>query len=180
MAFFKRIEVWLLLGLSVVGVGWVLWSEQSRELSEKRDPPTKTSDQETAGGQPPKFEITGRRLSREGEHLVLSLRVKRATDSAEQTKEDLNITDANTRLVSDEGQSVQRFFLPFDPEPILESHSGAEVTLRYWFPVAESIGNLWLEIDGERLPVKSSNPEVPTGNFPQGVEIAVEGTNWER
>jgi hypothetical protein len=183
MAFFKRIEVWFLLLLSVAGVAWVLWSERSRELFEKQEQPRETSDQETTGRQPSKFEITERRLSREGDHVVLSLRVKRVTNAVggkNGERENLKITDSNTRLATDEGQSVERFFLPYDPEPVLDAHPGAEVTLRYWVPLAQTTAPLWLEIEGERLAVRSSDPWEPPGDFPEGVEIAVRGTNWER
>ena len=174
MAFFKRIEVWLLLLLSVAGVAWVLWSE--REAASEPAPPAPEAG--TPGPASIRFAIEDRRVAREGEHLVLTLRVKRSVADAAAPP---RILDGDAvRLVTAEGEAVERFFLPFDPETTLDSHSGAETVLRYWLPMARAAGPLWLEIDGDRLAVKSAQPGPELGAWPEGVEFAVAGIDWER
>ncbi|MBL9153437.1 MAG: hypothetical protein JNK37_13165 [Verrucomicrobiales bacterium] len=172
MAFFKRIEVWVLLLLSVGAIVWVLWSEQVQDREED-EAPAPAASHEAASTAAGRFAIDGRWLSREGEHLILTVRVKRQAAG-----EAIPLDDDCSRLLTEAGDSVSRFFLPFDAAAVLAGESGAFTDLRYWLPVGQADGRLWLEIDGERLPAKeiAGWPD----DLPEGTEVAVQGGDWQR
>ena len=178
MAFLKRPEVWILLLLSAAGIGYVLWSDGQRDDREgEKDPSTPSLAGETEAA-PSRFLIGERRVSREGDHFILSLRVIYSPETAA-GDQPLPAGEDDVQLRDGDGTTVRRFFLPFDPPPSLESRPGAHVDLRFWLPLAQADGDLWLEWGGERLPVKE--PSAGTGwveAFPEGVEIAVDGPGW--
>lgn len=179
MAFFKRPEVWVLLLLSVAGVAWVLWSDSARDRAEREE--AVAAEEETANEDPgveaSRFAIRERRVSREGGHLIITLRVSSEADRG--LPEALALEVPAVRLVTEDGASVAPFFLPFDPPPVLDTGSGAYADLRYWLPVSQASEALWLEIDGERLPVKEAGGETELAErFPEGTEIAVNGLDW--
>ena len=63
----------------------------------------------------------------------------------------LELTSPTVRLLTDAGDEIDRFFLPFDSTPILEGEA-ATADLKYWVR-GEMAKSLWLEIDGERVAV---------------------------
>lgn len=178
MAFFKRAEVWVLLLLSVVGVAWVLWSDSAHDRA--RSEPVEITEVAENSPDGTRLAIVDRRVSREQGHLVITLQIANATGRP--LSEPLALDSPKVRLVTGDGSEVARFFLPFDPPPMLDPESGARAGLRYWFPLAQADEALWLEIDGERLAVKeAAAPGDPLAEwFPEGVEIAVNGLDWRR
>ncbi len=180
MAFFKRPEVWVLLLLSVAGVAWVLWSDSARDRAEREEAVAAVDEPETGNldGESSRFAIRERRVSREGGHLIVTLRVSSEADRG--LPEPLALEAPAVRLVTGDGASVAPFFLPFDPPPVLDADPGAYADLRYWLPVSQAGEALWLEIDGERLPVKGTGDEAELAErFPEGTEVAVNGLDWQ-
>ena len=170
MAFFKRIEVWFLLVLSVGGIGWVLWSE-----SADRDSAPKPAEAPAQNEAENRFHIASRRISRESDHLILTLEVARASGG----DKEIILDESNARLLTDAGESVPTFFVPFDPPAVLGAGDNeAQARLRYWMPAAPMTGGLTLEIDGERLPVKLPGNAPGSDRFPEGVEVAIESPDW--
>lgn len=175
MAFFKRPEVWVLLALSVAGAVWVLWSDSvhDRAQSEPAAAPAETASPEVS-----RFAILDRRVSREQDHLVIALQIGLESDKA--LPAPLALESPAVRLVTDDGSEVARFFLPFDPAPVLDAEPGSRAGLRYWLPLSQAREALWLEIDGERLAVKEASApgEQIADRFPEGVVVAVNGLEW--
>ncbi|MCB1229692.1 MAG: hypothetical protein KDN19_05475 [Verrucomicrobiae bacterium] len=183
MAFFKRPEVWVLLLLSVAGAVWVLWSDSAHDRAvNEGDSTSEPKMVETADGEeaPARFAIRERRISREEGHLIVTLRL--GNEMA--LEGPLDLKSPTAKLVTGDGAMVAPFFLPFDPPPVLDAEIGAFADLRYWLPVTQADEALWLEIDGERLPVKDAS-EAPdfdktlADRFPEGVEVAVNGLDWQ-
>ena len=178
MAFLKRPEVWILLLLSAAGIGYVLWSDGKRDDRESAEDPPIATPAEGPEETTSRFLIGERRVAREGDHLILSLRVIHSPE-IEGGGEPLPASEDEVQLRSGDGTSVRRFFLPFDPPPSLESRPGAHVDLRFWIPLAQADSDLWLEWKGERLAVKEPSEGTDwTEAFPEGVEVAVDGTAW--
>lgn len=178
MAFFKRPEVWVLLLLSVAGVAWVLWSDAERdraveEGSENAEEVAEEAAEEDASA---RFAIHECRVSREEGHLIVTVRV--ATTSEQALVEPLALEAPAVKLVTEDDTSVAPFFLPFDPPPSLDADAGAFADLRYWLPLGQASDALWLEIDGDRLPVKEAG-EFVSDEFPEGTEVAVNGLDWK-
>lgn len=178
MAFLKRPEVWILLLLSAAGIAYVLWSDGQRDEIASGEEPTTESPSEVNPETSSRFLIGERRVSREGDHLILSIRVIYSPEASADERT-LSAGEDDVRLVGGDGTNVRRFLLPFDPAPTLEMRPGAHVDLRYWLPLGQAGSDLWLQWDDERLPVKRpSSEEDWIEAFPEGVEIAVDGPEW--
>lgn len=158
MAFFKRIEVWVLLLISAVLIWFVLGSEDPDDGRDRPDPVVKKelgkADALPVPPQSERLRLNEIEVARQGDHLVVSLLV--AGQSREPRAEPLN--EETARLVTGTGAAVPWFFLAFDAAPALpaKQETGETTRLRYWLPAAQSNEALWLEIDGERLPVKEA------------------------
>lgn len=179
MAFLKRPEVWLLLLLSVAGIGYVLWSDQKRDDQETGNEASPSAGTSQGEDENPRFVIAERRVSREADHLILTITVSLVGPFEDSGASELSAEAGTIQLLSGEGVSLPRFFLPFDPPPILENRAGASIDLRFWIPTAQADGELWLTWEGEKLPVKhtSTDPDW-IEPFPEGVEVAVIGPGW--
>jgi len=184
MAFFKRPEVWVLLLLSAAGIAWVLWSDQAGDEARGRNTTAHengASPTHAANREDDRFVVHERRVSREEDHLILTLRV--GAGKSNTLEEALDLTPPAARLLAADDSRISEFFLPFAPPPLLDPEPGSVVELRYWLPVAQAATALWLEIDGERLAVKQATPEKESGpflqRFPEGIEVAVYGLDWK-
>ena len=179
MAFFKRTEVWILALLCAGVVGWVFWSERVKDR-EAEFPASQNQTPNPSEDLSTRIEIKERRLSREGDHLILVVTIQRKEPGRPEESDQKGAVE----LLTENGESVEPFFFPFDPEPTLDQHTGAEMTIRYWLPVNQLSGELWLQCEGQRLQVKATSPDSGTGgdapDFPDGVEVVVSGPNWER
>lgn len=180
MAFFKRPEVWVLLLLSAVGIAWVLWSDGANDRV-RNESPSKAEKEESATSEKPRFVIGERRVAREEDHFILTLKI--VNDAASPLSEPLPLDDSTVKLVTDDGSTVASFYLPFAPPAVLDPEPGASAELRYYLPVSQAASALWLEIDGERLAVKEAVPSTESAafveKFPEGVEVAVNGLDWQ-
>lgn len=181
MAFFKRVEVWFLLILSIGIAGWVIWSERTPPDGDEDSPEGAAASEVPAP--PARFAIAERRLRAEGEHGILTVRVERSGGAG---GEPVDLGEPAARLVTGSGEAVPRFFLPFDPPPLLDGGAGAAVELRFWIPLPQVARDLWLEIGGDRLAVKDPSPPDDagwaSGPAPAGGERewVFEGTRWGR
>lgn len=183
MAFFKRIEVWILLVLSVAGVAWVLWSDEERKRAEREESDPAGEIRTAVDLEGARFEIRERRISREQDHFILTLRVgHRLSETGKRLFLASGASESiepSAKLVTGAGDSVLPFFLPFDPPPVLDADPGAFLDLRFWLPEAQSGAALWLEFEGDRLAVKSDRASgFSADQFPEGIEVAVTGPDW--
>ncbi len=179
MAFFKRPEVWVLLLLSVVGSAWVLWSDLAHDRARSEDRGDEVAATEEAA--PGRFLLRDLRVAREEAYLIVTLEV--GTRETVTLPGPLDLAAPTARLVAADGTEVPPFFLPFAPPAVLDPEPGASAQLRYWLPVTQVGNALWLEIDGERLAVKDPVPPAESGafveRFPEGLEVAVNGLDWQ-
>ena len=181
MAFFKRPEVWVLLLLSAVGIAWVLWSDGANDRV-REEGPTKEETAQTEMTAKSRFVIDERRVAREEDHFILTLKV--ANDEASHLTEPLPLNDSTVKLVAEDGTTVAPFYLPFAPPAVLDPEVGASAELRYYLPVSQATSALWLVIDGEKLSVKEalapSESAAFVEKFPEGLEVAVNGLDWQQ
>lgn len=175
MPFVKRFEVWVLLLLSLAGIAWVFWSEREKGLAEHSEPDTAPGAAESSNANRPPIQIKSRRISREAEHLVLTIEVGRAETAKGGP---VAFSEDDARLITESGESLPEFFLAFDPPPVRELNDNDRATLRYWFPKERAAGALWLEIGGERLPVKNPGSAAKSLDVPEGVEVDLDGPDW--
>jgi hypothetical protein len=153
MAFFKRVEVWVLLVLTVGGVIAVLRMDQSDEVAGGRGGATKKStatshsnsgSSATGEAPAPRHQIAALQLERDGDYAVLEIRLQSPDDTA--TK--------NARLLRADGSEVAEFFVP--SAATSPADSGVRELL-FWADRSTLAGELFLEIDGERLKVKDAD-----------------------
>ncbi len=97
----------------------------------------------TAAG---RFEIHGAKSVTEGDGSVVEFTVQGKVDQS------LELVSPQVKLVTEGGEEFDRFFLPFDPAPVLEPGDESEASLKYWVR-GELNEKLWLEIDGDRVAV---------------------------
>lgn len=175
MAFFKRIEVWVLLALSL-GAAWFVLKMDS----DSGGPPVAPRpDAVTAGGgdagAPPdhpeagnRFRVREVRVIPEEDHEIIEIEVAGKSEG----DQPLDLDNGKARLVTADGSEVPPFFVPFAAPPIFPPGEESTVTLRYWQARSgeEPRSPLTLELDGEPLPLtwqdgryqpKNPSEEVP-------------------
>lgn len=170
MAIFKRIEIWLLF-LIIGGAVWFVFQSpgenieldspvvavdgkqssgvnsdsSSTKVSNSKDPKTEARAPTVAENEP-RFEIVNLKSVPDCIGSLLEFTISGNIGKP------LELTSPNVRLVTESGDEIERFFLPFDPPPVLESEDEAAADLKYW--VRNGIKEpLWLEIDGDRVAV---------------------------
>jgi hypothetical protein len=154
MAFFKRIEVWVLLALTVAGVVAVLRMDQSGDRGGDSDS-DRATDEAGAGEQDaaPRHVIEGLNIERDGDHAVVEIRLRVGDDEG-------FAADTEAHLLCADGSEVQTFFVPFHGamagEPV-GSSSEQQLSLLFWADRAALAGALFLELGGERIAVKGAD-----------------------
>ncbi|NNE93460.1 MAG: hypothetical protein HKN23_17580 [Verrucomicrobiales bacterium] len=165
MTMFKRIEIWLLLFLVGGAIWFVFKTDGDAEKPEpapvvKSDSNGKNSpdDPEAKGGntkpdtgpkKSARFEIRKVSAVQEPGGKVVELTVL----GRNQDGDSLELKSPTVRLVTDAGDEIDSFFLPFEPPPVLEADGESTAELKYWIQGEGNAAKLWLEIDGERLAV---------------------------
>jgi len=156
MTFFKRIEVWVLLALAVAVVVAVMRMDQADD-GVRMGSGTEVAhvagegqggDQTMAAAT--RNRIESLRLERDGDFAVVEVVVKvEAAALAE-----------NARLVREDGSEVEEFFVPFRAgmaAPVTSLEGEDRRSLLFWADRQALAGAMFLEIDGERLPVKAAD-----------------------
>jgi hypothetical protein len=134
MAIFKRFEVWLLLVLSIAGVGYVLWSENQADGDDGADSgPIKSDPVEVVEEAARQFEVREIRTVADGNNHVIEIELLGRNDSGDPKE----LTPPEVRLLAkyegdEEESELPSFFLPFDPPPTLAPNGESIVTLKYW------------------------------------------------
>lgn len=80
------------------------------------------------------------------------------------------------RLMAGE-REVPSFFLPAERLPEVAPKTTTEVTLRYWLETTDLQGPLALEVDGEKVPVKSATA-FDLATLENGKPKALRGVEW--
>jgi hypothetical protein len=162
MAFFKRVEVWVLLVLTIGGVIAVLRMDNAddpggsdrgtntRQADKDGSPDRQGSDKDQPASRPNRNEIAALELERDGEHAVIEILVR--TNANGQTA--VKAPAKKPRLLRTDGSEVAEFFVPFQSG---ESESESDRNLLFWADPSTIAGALFLEIEGERLKVKDAD-----------------------
>jgi hypothetical protein len=146
MPLLKRLEVWILLALAAGTAAFVL-------LQDKSDDKALISDAHAA---PPQTQtaLLGCTLERDYGNARLDLEV-RMTNRHDQK---LLLIKPAVRLLDGKNEDIPPFILPVERPPELAPHTEATAKLRFWLEQAQLNGALTLELDGERLVVKTAKP----------------------
>jgi hypothetical protein len=157
MAFFKRVEVWVLLVLTVGIVVAVLRMEQSdggdERLEKKSTATSEPNDTVTTTGDKPepRHRIAALQIERDGDHAVLEIRLKLPEDTKDSA---FPAPNTKARLLRTDGSQVAEFFVPSAAIP---PANGGVRNLLFWADRSTLAGELFLEVDGERLKVKEAD-----------------------
>ena len=157
MAFFKRVEVWVLLVLTIGIVVAVLRMDQSAEVTGGRGASTTKSTAANHAGNsnsatekapaPPRHQIAALQIERDGDYAVIEIRLKFPADAAKNSAQ-------KVRLLRTDGSEVAEFFVP--SAATAPATSGISELL-FWADRSTLAGELFLEVDGERLKVKPAD-----------------------
>ncbi len=146
MKIFHRPEVWLLLLLAAAASIFVMLSSRnSEELALIRNPIPATAEPAT---------IRSRSLERDFGNARLDLEVRATNPSAKAAQ----LVPPFAKLTNASGREVPAFFLPIEPPPSLPPKTTADIRLRFWLEPEDFTGPLTLELNGQKLPVKSAKP----------------------
>jgi hypothetical protein len=144
---FKRIEVILLLLLAVGGAVWVLSGSSNGDVYDL-DPQVKV------GGESAENRVQRCTLERDHGNARLDLEFR----FQNQKTRKLTLQPPQVRLMTAAGKEVAPFFLPFEPQPEIAAGGSQDVRLRYWLEKSDLQGALILEVQSEKLDVKSAAP----------------------
>ncbi len=147
MNLFKRIEVILLLLLAAGGAVWVLSGSSKRDVDDL-DAPTQARGDSS--------ENRVQRCTLERDHGNARLDLEFRFHNSKSRK--LILQPPQVRLMTGAGKEVPPFFLPFEPQPEIVVGGTLDVRLRYWLEKSDLQGALTLEVQGEKLEVKSAAP----------------------
>ncbi|MGI9244733.1 MAG: hypothetical protein ACR2RV_28275 [Verrucomicrobiales bacterium] len=170
MSIFKRVEVWILLVLAVAGLVYVLLSQQESppgrapgqqatrpdsagSIDSSPDAKAPTTEPQTpafdSGGQ---LEVTRVRVNRNGREYLTE--VDFSYDN--QTQETLR-TIEDGKLITASGKALPVFFVAFTgAPPELPAAQKSDATVRFQLGSEDIIGELSLDVGGQRTPVKSA------------------------
>jgi len=143
MKWYQRVEIWV-LAAAVAGVFFFVFGSGGDDLENETEPVSDADVSPTL--------IHRSTIERDHGNARLDLEIGHANRSAER----LVMQPPRVKLFTGKGREVPPFFLPFDPPPAIPAKSRQDVRLRYWLEKADLDGALTLEIDGERVEVKSS------------------------
>lgn len=155
LAILKRFEVWLLL--AIVGALIVFASQPAPPLpgtvamepdpaERENHPPQLTSpDLEKPGppSSPPSLEVREVRVTPSSPGFIVETVIGGGRSA------DLVLGEDQVRATTADGQTVNRFFEPFQETPTLLSTGDSVASLRWWLPAPAK--SIWIEIDSERI-----------------------------
>ncbi len=162
MAFFKRVEVWVLVLLTVGGGVAVLRMDQATDKNTANGTGGTSAaggDVQGAGGSSAaafaataRYQLASLQLERDGDHAVLEIRLSSDEDAPEPAK----ASGKRARLLRADGSEVAEFFAPFAAG--VASEYGGESDLLFWADRSTLAGELFLEFgEGQRLKVKDAD-----------------------
>lgn len=172
MKFYQRIEVWLLL---LAGAGAAFWALQPRAGSTagswEHDSARAADEAEGAR----RVTLRGATLERDYGNARLDLDARVRNDGIHP----LALTPPHARLLAgpDGEREVAPFFLSAERPPEVAPQAASEVRLRYWLEAADLQGPLLLEVEGEKLPVKSAAP-CDLEKFENRKPVILRGVEW--
>ena len=147
LALFKRVEVLLLLVLSIGVAAWVLSSKPPQEDAEWDRP----IEEPTAATEDKIHRCV---IERDHGHARLDIELRISNTGTQR----LGMQPPQVRLLNGSGAEVPPFFLPFEAQPVVPPGNTQDARLRYWVTKADLVGPLTLEVQGKKIEVKSPEP----------------------
>lgn len=147
LALFKRVEVILLLALSIGVAAWVLLSKPKQDDAEwdaPADEPVATQEDK----------IHRCQIERDHGHARLDIELRLSNPGTTR----LSMQPPQVRLLNGKGTEVPPFFLPFEAQPVLPPGSTQDIGLRYWVKKEDLTGPLTLHVLDKKIEVKSPEP----------------------
>lgn len=148
MAFFKRIEVWVLLLLGAGAAVWVFLDQPKLDGDPEPIEASETADAETA------LVIHRCTLKRDYGNALLDIEL-RYRNASPRT---LVLQPPDVKLVTADGKEVPPFILAVEKPPQIAAQTAQSVRLRYWLESTHLSGALTLDIRGSKAEVKSAAP----------------------
>jgi hypothetical protein len=145
----KRFEIWLLFALIGAGIWWAFQEDTVEEIVQitpgNTIPGTEALKEENDSSL---LEVKQVNLSptQQGTVIELTLLGRSGTD------EPVALGTENVELLTSEGEDVHRFYLPFDPDPLLPADEKSLVTLKYW--LKNPVDILWLTYRDQTVKVE--------------------------
>lgn len=155
----KRFEIWILFAIVAAGVWWAFQAETVNDIA-ATDLPENTGGIDAPENDPESAESAGLLEIKnvnltstvQGTVVELTLFGKSGTDEA------VALGNDTLELLTSEGEDVHRFFLPFDPDPMLAPDEKSLVTLKYW--LKSPVDVLWLTYRDQTVKV-----DIPTATI---------------
>ena len=145
LALFKRVEVILLLALSIGVAAWVLLSKPKQDDAEWDAP----SEEPVATTQEDKIHRC--QIERDHGHARLDIELRLSNPGTTR----LSMQPPQVRLLNGKGAEMPPFFLPFEAQPVLPPGSTQDIGLRYWVKKEDLTGPLTLHVLDKKIEVKS-------------------------
>ena len=145
LALFKRVEVILLLALSIGVAAWVLLSNPKQDGAEWDAP----SEEPVATTQEDKIHRC--QIERDHGHARLDIELRLSNPGTTR----LSMQPPQVRLLNGKGAEMPPFFLPFEAQPVLPPGSTQDIGLRYWVKKEDLTGPLTLHVLDKKIEVKS-------------------------
>ena len=165
MSWMRRPEVWVLLLASGAALFWAL-SPTGDDGGWEAGP---VSGEVAAGG---RVTMLGGALERDYGNARLDLEVRVRNEGVHP----LVMKAPKVRLMAGE-REVPAFVLPAERLPEVAAKTTSEVTLRYWLERDDAKGSLVLDVEGEKVSVKSAKAFDLT-TLENGKPRAVRGVEW--
>ncbi len=164
MKIFKRIEVWILLVLTVAGLVYVLLSRQEQlptGATGQRAPRGDSSPSPAASSAPiqnsafesgGRLEVTRVRVNRNGREYLTEVDFSYDNQAQKPLR-----TIEEAKLITASGKHLPAFFLAFTgAPPMLPARQKSVATVRFQLGSEDIIGELNLDIGGQRQQIKSA------------------------
>jgi hypothetical protein len=140
-----RPELWLLVATSL-GLWWWISPPAAKQFTQPIESP--------AARLQPALRLDRCSLKRDYSNARLDLEITYRNDSPRP----LILQAPSVQLLASDKQQVPPFVLPTEPPPQVAARSQASLRLRYWLSEAQLQGTLHLDILGQRVQIKGSQP----------------------
>jgi hypothetical protein len=146
----KRFEIWLLLALVIAGIWWAFQAETMEVAATvpNQATPGQVPGNEVESNDSSLLEVKNVQLSPTEQGTVIELTLFGRSG----TEDPVTLGAENVELLTSEGEDVHRFYLPFDPDPMLSAEEKSLVKLNFW--LTSPVEVLWLTYRDQTVKVE--------------------------
>lgn len=163
MRIFQRFEVWLLLLVAAVAIGWSFLGGEPAPDGVSLAPLVEDAA----------LQVRRATLERDVGNARLDLEIRYKNTSPRP----LFLQPPDVRLLNAAGKEVPVFILPTERPASVEAQTTGDVRLRFWLEKPDLAGELSLEIRDQKVPVKDSTP-LDLEKLPDRKPKAWSGLHW--